>query len=245
MSYANVATVLAIALSLSGAALASHRDHGGSSARGHPVINSTREISPSVIRALRRDRGRAGARGPIGPRGSSGQPGARGAVGPTGPGVEGARGPQGAPGASPKGPRGGQEAAGLSFVLPLNECIFEEVVYPVNELPDGVVVDLTCLGFAKTLWIMGLKISGPPGGLAQADLLANHFSSGVLESVSDAEFGPSGTTVAVLGVAGNEALQASVDIAISTPRAVGNLSAHWSMGAGVGTFHGAIALTPR
>lgn len=92
LSYANVVATLALVFALSGGALAA----------SHYLINSTKQINPAVLRALR------GRTGPAGPKGAPGTPGAqgpRGSTGPSGPagttgpaGQSGAQGPQGPPG---------------------------------------------------------------------------------------------------------------------------------------------------
>jgi hypothetical protein len=85
MSYANVAATLALFFAMSGGALAAK----------HYLINSTKQINPKVLKALR---GNRGAAGPAGAKGASGPGGATGAKGETG--IPGARGEKGAPGAN-------------------------------------------------------------------------------------------------------------------------------------------------
>jgi hypothetical protein len=82
ITYANVAATLALVFSMSGGALAAK----------HYLIDSTKQISPNVLRKLR---GTRGARGSAGPRGTEGQPGKVGATG-----LEGQPGKEGAPGAT-------------------------------------------------------------------------------------------------------------------------------------------------
>ncbi len=67
-TYANVAATLALFLSISGGALAA----------SHYLITSKKQISPSVLKALR---GKKGARVPAGPAGPAGAAGAAGAPG--------------------------------------------------------------------------------------------------------------------------------------------------------------------
>jgi Collagen triple helix repeat (20 copies) len=61
---------------------------GSAFAAGHFVITSTKEISPSVLRALNGKRGPRGDRGPVGPSGIPGTPGSQGSPGT--PGTPGA-----------------------------------------------------------------------------------------------------------------------------------------------------------
>jgi hypothetical protein len=77
-SYANVAATMAIVFAMGGSAVAAR----------HYLINSTRQISPKVLRALKGNgatgpRGAVGARGDAGPPGTEGPQGKPGAVGPT------------------------------------------------------------------------------------------------------------------------------------------------------------------
>jgi hypothetical protein len=80
-TYANVAATLALLFSMSGGALAA----------SHYLINSTKQINPSVLKALKGAKGKTGATGPQGPQGWPGQQGA--------PGNNGLEGKEGAAGA--------------------------------------------------------------------------------------------------------------------------------------------------
>jgi len=79
-NYANITATLALVFSMSGGALAAN----------HYLINSTKQISPKILKKLK---GNAGARGATGPAGPSGVAGANGATGPAGP--QGSTGPAG------------------------------------------------------------------------------------------------------------------------------------------------------
>jgi hypothetical protein len=83
ISYANVAATLALVFSMSGGALAASRY----------LINSTKQINPKVMKALK---GNAGAGGPQGAAGPAGPTGPQGLAGT--PGKEGQSGKEGAPG---------------------------------------------------------------------------------------------------------------------------------------------------
>jgi hypothetical protein len=97
LTYANVTATLALVFAMSGGALAAK----------HYLINSTKQISPKVLKALRGRTGKPGATGKEGPAGKEGAPGATGKEGPRGP--EGAPGPTGLPGKEgPKGERGAE-----------------------------------------------------------------------------------------------------------------------------------------
>ena len=78
LSYANVAATTALLFAMAGSAVAA----------SHYLINSTRQINPKVLKALRGNgktgpQGAIGAQGPAGAPGADGQPGGPGAVGPT------------------------------------------------------------------------------------------------------------------------------------------------------------------
>ncbi len=84
ISYANVAATLALVLSMSGGALAAT----------HYLINSTKQISPKVLKKLKGATGAPGATGARGATGATGATGKEGAGGKEGKeGKEGARGP--------------------------------------------------------------------------------------------------------------------------------------------------------
>jgi hypothetical protein len=74
LSYANVAATLALFFSISGAALAAH----------HYLVNSTSQINPKVVKALRGHTGTKGATGATGATGTAGAAGASGAAGAKG-----------------------------------------------------------------------------------------------------------------------------------------------------------------
>ena len=71
LSYANVVATLALVFSITGGAIAA----------GHYLINSTKQINPKVLRALK---GTRGERGPTGPKGTEGTHGEPGPPGPSG-----------------------------------------------------------------------------------------------------------------------------------------------------------------
>lgn len=87
---------------------------GGAYAAKKFLITSTKQISPSVLKALAGKPGAAGAQGPAGPAGPAGPQGAAGAAGSKGEtgaaGKEGAQGKQGPTGAA--GAKGAAGAAG-------------------------------------------------------------------------------------------------------------------------------------
>jgi hypothetical protein len=74
LTYANVASTLALVFSMTGGALAAK----------HYLINSTKQINPKVLRALRGKPGPKGAPGTAGSPGTTGKEGLQGREGPTG-----------------------------------------------------------------------------------------------------------------------------------------------------------------
>lgn len=111
MTFANVAVTLALVFAMSGGALAAKQY----------IITSTKQIKPSVLKAL------TGKGGPVGPAGSPGAPGLQGPQGLPGlngkegtagkegsPGPQGTAGKNGEPGAT--GPKGATGQAGLQGV---------------------------------------------------------------------------------------------------------------------------------
>ena len=86
LTYANVTATLALVFAMSGGALAAK----------HYLINSTKQISPKVLKALKGKTGKTGATGKQGPAGKDGAPGATGNEGQHGAeGIKGERGPEG------------------------------------------------------------------------------------------------------------------------------------------------------
>jgi hypothetical protein len=103
LTFANVAMTLALVFAMSGGAYAAKKY----------LITSTKQISPSVLKAL------AGKSGPAGPQGSPGAPGKDGAQGLKGDtGAEGKQGIQGEPGKDGKvgatGPTGATGPVGAT-----------------------------------------------------------------------------------------------------------------------------------
>jgi hypothetical protein len=71
LNYANVVATLALVFAMSGGALAAK----------HYLINSTKQISPKVLKALKGKTGRTGPTGPAGPTGAKGERGEKGEPG--------------------------------------------------------------------------------------------------------------------------------------------------------------------
>ena len=136
LSYANVVATLALVFAMSGGALAA----------SHYLINSTKQISPKVLKKLK---GNTGASGPQGAPGTAGATGARGPAGTNG--AEGPKGAEGAAGLSalstlPSGKTesgqysmgahptkaGEEEITGVSFAVPLQEGVPESHVIYTN-----------------------------------------------------------------------------------------------------------------
>jgi hypothetical protein len=88
LNYANVTATLALFFAMSGGALAAK----------HYLINSTKQINPKVLRALKGNAGPAGPAGAAGLAGAAGKEGPQGKEGP--PGKEGAAGKAGERGPS-------------------------------------------------------------------------------------------------------------------------------------------------
>src|SRR5690349_17298758 len=92
VTYANVAMTLAVVFAMAGGALAAGTKHH-KGRKPAVVITSTKQISKSVLAALK---GNVGPTGPTGPAGSPGKDGAPGTPGEKGP--KGDAGEKGAPG---------------------------------------------------------------------------------------------------------------------------------------------------
>jgi Collagen triple helix repeat (20 copies) len=93
MTYANVVATIALLFAMTGGALAAT----------HYLITSTKQISPKVLKELKRE-GPTGPVGATGPAGATGAAGAKGANGIDGASVTGEKGDRGEPG--PKGEQG-------------------------------------------------------------------------------------------------------------------------------------------
>jgi hypothetical protein len=107
VTYANVAVTLALVFAMSGGAYAASKI----------LITSTKQISPSVLKALKGKSGSNGATGAAGPAGPQGPAGPAGAQGPAGPkGDAGAPGAKGETGA--KGEAGAPGQTGFTSTLP-------------------------------------------------------------------------------------------------------------------------------
>ena len=101
MTYANIALTLALVFAMTGGAYAAKKY----------LITSTKQISPSVLKALAGKAGPAGTTGAQGPQGAQGPAGAKGETGPQGAtGPQGTTGAKGATGAT--GPQGNPWTAG-------------------------------------------------------------------------------------------------------------------------------------
>lgn len=152
LTYANVAATLALLFSMSGGAFAAK----------HYLVDSTSQISPKVLKTLRKHRGTTGARGPIGPTGAAG-----------GPGPEGPRGAAG-----PEGPQGLQGPIG-SLKTPE---VFEKSLSPATELEErstalvtlagGLSATLSCKGNASEVETLSIKANAPAGSWAEGGIIA-------------------------------------------------------------------------
>ena len=74
LSYANIASTLALVFAMAGGAIAAN----------HYLINSTRQINPVVLKKLKGASGKPGARGATGATGAAGSPGREGPAGKAG-----------------------------------------------------------------------------------------------------------------------------------------------------------------
>jgi hypothetical protein len=101
-SYANIVATLALVFAMSGGAMAAN----------HYLINSTRQISPKVLKKLKGKTGKTGRTGRTGAAGAAGPAGPAGAPGEnrvSAPGPRGAEGKEGPPG--PEGLSGNDRLA--------------------------------------------------------------------------------------------------------------------------------------
>jgi hypothetical protein len=154
LSYANVAATLALLFSMTGGALAAK----------HYLINSTKQINPKVLKALKGSNGRSGSNGLNGSKGPTGPQGAKGEAGPNGK----------------EGPAGKEGLAGRAGTTGATGPIGPSNVYQVNS-QGGVL-------FGS----MTLTLKVPPGSYSIAGkvVIGNHgatvsFSNCFLEPEQD------------------------------------------------------------
>jgi hypothetical protein len=102
ITYANVGVTVALIFALTGSAYAANKY----------LITSTKQIKPSVLKALTGKAGPAGGAGPAGAQGPAGPAGAQGPAGPAG--AQGAKGENGSGKEGPQGPAGPAGARGAT-----------------------------------------------------------------------------------------------------------------------------------
>jgi hypothetical protein len=142
ITYVNVVATLVLVFAMTGGALAAKKY----------LITSTKQISPSVLKALQGKAGPAGANGaqgsagPQGPVGAQGAAGTAGAKGETGP--AGKEGPAGKVGAT--GPEGEQGEAGQPWTaggnLPKGSTetgVWSGVIASAGEAAQGIPISFT------------------------------------------------------------------------------------------------------
>ena len=178
LTYANVAATVAVLFSMSGAALAAH----------HYLINSTSQISPKVLKALRskHDSGATGAQGatgaggpegPAGRQGSAGPQGVAGATGvqgPTGPaGPFGATGPQGSTGATGSEGPPGQVQKPASFTATLEPTEHGEETTELFHLPEAEISGFLVCGPGPAPGTVNayIRLEGPLNARTQSGIL--------------------------------------------------------------------------
>jgi hypothetical protein len=152
-SYANVTATLALVLSMSGGALAAN----------HYLINSTRQISPKVLKRLEGNTGPPGPVGPTGPPGATALAGATGAMGAIG--ATGAAGARGATGAAGTAKVFGMVTAGGSLAT----TVPSKNVASVSKVAEGkycIAPSEPGISPSNTLIVASMDASGTNGGNA-------------------------------------------------------------------------------
>ncbi len=190
-SYANVVATFALVFAMSGAAFAANRY----------LINSTSQINPKVLRALRRsldppsgkngsnglegERGLQGVPGPRGPAGHSGPSGSAGATGPTGPGGDGSGGGSGSTG--PTGATG--EAGQPQSAVVLDATAKAEDTSEFKPISRQLVTlgDISVHFFCGTVIFVdndigGIAVTGPLGSRADAGAIITNAEGGTPEA---------------------------------------------------------------
>jgi len=138
MTFANVASLMALIFSMSGGALAAR----------HYLIHSTNQISPKVLKKLKGAPGEIGMIGPQGPTGLTGPRGPNGGRGEPAPTVL----PTGVSTTGDFGVRGGKGAEGklaesltfripLPAILPVAQVVFTKSNKPVEHCPGPGLAD--------------------------------------------------------------------------------------------------------
>jgi len=194
-NYANVTATIALVLSLSSGALAAD----------HYLINSTKQISPKVLRELRGRGGNAGATGATGSAGASGVTGVPGAAGPQGAtgaagtpgGATGATGAEGATGATgAEGHAGATGAEGEPGAIGATGAAGSALAYAHVTEAGGVE---EAKNFGKVTQVGGKGgiycISELPGGIPHnAEVTPDYEESTgeTIDQVSIAPFAPGG-----------------------------------------------------
>ncbi|MEA2214806.1 MAG: hypothetical protein QOK19_367 [Solirubrobacteraceae bacterium] len=141
LSYANVAATLALVFSMTGGAFAAQ----------HYLINSTKQINPSVIKKLKGKTGKTGATGKPGTAGTAGAAGAPGAPGAPATALWARVGPTGAldsgsgVASTAKLFTGGYE---VIFNRSVNNCAYLANVGSASVSPTNESFDETGIGYA-------------------------------------------------------------------------------------------------
>ena len=164
---------------------------GGAYAAKKYLITSTKQISPSVLKALQGKAGAAGApgaagaqgaQGPAGPAGSAGAGGAKGETGPAG--VKGEKGATGATGA--KGATGASGATGFTETLPKGKTEIGTWAAFGRAVPDSATV------VAPISFPIPLAVPGQAVYLNQEET-ENEVKTGVCTGTVAAPTAPVGT----------------------------------------------------
>jgi hypothetical protein len=139
ITYANVTMTLALVFAMTGGAYAASRY----------VINSTKQISPKVVKQLTGKAGRLGSPGPAGPPGAAGQQGVKGESGVAGKeGLEGKEGKQG---------KEGKEGSPWTIGGTLPKGASETGVWGVSEMPGSFAGGLVEFATASISFGIPLK----------------------------------------------------------------------------------------
>jgi hypothetical protein len=170
LTFANVAMTLALVFAMS----------GGAYAAGKYLINSTKQINPKVLKALKGAKGvkgEAGAKGETGPAGTNGKDGAPGAAGKDG--LPGGNGKDGLPGSD------GESVTAVEFSTNVGKCNGTAEGLGGSEFKVGATTTLACNGKTGSQGIQGIQ--GIQGASVTNTPLAAENGSGHCEE-GGAEF---------------------------------------------------------